>query len=208
MDILIYHRQTTRDKFIFVSRSVFQILSSKLINSIMWTKKEIILCVATLQITQFPMNIFLPYLRKMISGKTYSCLGIKFLPTYVFFLHELICCGFADTSAYDSLVANQKELKKAQLVDDLNEKLFNRPGVFELVEKNILPADDTVTEALKGLFFLLDLIIAGDNCVHHVLCFNIGGNITYKKTTADFEEDSSDAFSPEQPASKIGRAHV
>ena len=59
---------------------------------------------------------------------------------------------FSDTSAHDSLVAHQKELKKAQLVDDLNEKIFFRPGVFELVEKNILPADDSVTEALKGGF--------------------------------------------------------
>lgn len=63
-------------------------------------------------------------------------------------INKIFCL---DTSAYDSIVANQKELKKAQLVDDLNEKIFKRPGVFELVEKNIIPADDTVAEALKGI---------------------------------------------------------
>lgn len=30
---------------------------------------------------------------------------------------------------------------------------------------------------------------------------SLDGNIMYKKTTVDYEEDSSDAFSPEQPAS-------
>lgn len=40
-----------------------------------------------------------------------------------------------------SLQAAQMKLKRARLADDLNEKIAQRPGPMELVEKNILPVD-------------------------------------------------------------------
>lgn len=68
-----------------------------------------------------------------------------------------------DTSAYDSIVANQKELKKAKLADDLNEKIFYRPGAIELLEKNILHADETVSEAIKGNIFVIYIMVCWYN---------------------------------------------
>jgi hypothetical protein len=41
-------------------------------------------------------------------------------------------------------------LKRARLADNLNEKIAQRPGPMELVEKNILPVDDSVKEAIIG----------------------------------------------------------
>ncbi|XP_055045517.2 myocardin-related transcription factor B isoform X1 [Misgurnus anguillicaudatus] len=81
-----------------------------------------------------------------------------------------------ETQAEPSLQATQMKLKRARLADDLNEKIAQRPGPMELVVKNILPVDSTVTKA----------IIDNDENSLDV----------YK-----FEEDSSDALSPEQPAS-------
>lgn len=42
------------------------------------------------------------------------------------------------------------KLKRARLADDLNEKIAQRPGPMELVEKNILPVDSSVKEAIIG----------------------------------------------------------
>ncbi|XP_072275124.1 myocardin-related transcription factor B isoform X1 [Pyxicephalus adspersus] len=71
------------------------------------------------------------------------------------------------------------KLKRARLADDLNEKIAQRPGPMELVEKNILPVDSSVKEAIKGQ------------------------NTFPENTDAfSFDEDSSDALSPEQPASQ------
>ena len=42
-------------------------------------------------------------------------------------------------------------MKRARLADDLNEKIAQRPGPMELVEKNILPVDSTLKEAMKGV---------------------------------------------------------
>jgi len=79
-----------------------------------------------------------------------------------------------ETDVASSIVANQKCLKKAKLVDDLNEKIQCRPGVIELVEKKIIPADN-IQNALRD------------------------GQLQYKKIDEDsFDDDSSDAFSPEQ----------
>ncbi|XP_030645844.1 myocardin-related transcription factor B [Chanos chanos] len=85
-----------------------------------------------------------------------------------------------ETQAEPSLQATQMKLKRARLADDLNEKIAQRPGPMELVEKNILPMDSSVKEAI------------------------IVGGINYPKTldVYNFEEDSSDALSPEQPASQ------
>ncbi|XP_036408241.1 myocardin-related transcription factor B isoform X2 [Megalops cyprinoides] len=85
-----------------------------------------------------------------------------------------------ETHAEASLQATQLKLKRARLADDLNEKLALRPGPMELVEKNILPVDSSLKEAI------------------------IVGEVNYPKTqdVYAFEEDSSDALSPERPASR------
>ncbi|XP_078096998.1 myocardin-related transcription factor B isoform X2 [Mustelus asterias] len=85
-----------------------------------------------------------------------------------------------ETLAEPSLQATQMKLKRARLADDLNEKIAQRPGPMELVEKNILPVDSSLKEAIKV------------------------GQVHYPKTldTFSFDEDSSDALSPEQPGSQ------
>ncbi|KAL1264291.1 hypothetical protein QQF64_004646 [Cirrhinus molitorella] len=84
-----------------------------------------------------------------------------------------------ETGAEPSLQATQLKLKRARLADDLNEKIAQRPGPMELVEKNILPVDSSVKEAI------------------------IDGQMQYPRTLEEAaDEDSGDAFSPEQPASQ------
>ncbi|XP_075035888.1 myocardin-related transcription factor B [Mixophyes fleayi] len=85
-----------------------------------------------------------------------------------------------ETLAEPSLQATQMKLKRARLADDLNEKIAQRPGPLELIEKNILPVDSSVKEAIKV------------------------GQPEYPENTDafSFDEDSSDALSPEQPASQ------
>ncbi|KAM4632011.1 myocardin-related transcription factor B [Discoglossus pictus] len=85
-----------------------------------------------------------------------------------------------ETLAEPSLQATQMKLKRARLADDLNEKIAQRPGPMELVEKNILPVDSSVKEAI------------------------IVGQTGYPDPVdaLSFDEDSSDALSPEQPASQ------
>lgn len=46
--------------------------------------------------------------------------------------------------------AKQLKLKRARLADDLNEKIAQRPGPMELVEKNILPVESSLKEAIIG----------------------------------------------------------
>nr|XP_060642339.1 myocardin-related transcription factor B isoform X2 [Anolis sagrei ordinatus] len=86
-----------------------------------------------------------------------------------------------ETFAEPSLQATQMKLKRARLADDLNEKIAQRPGPMELVEKNILPVDSSVKEAIIAV-----------------------GQEDYPQTLDDFsfDEDSSDALSPDQPASQ------
>jgi hypothetical protein len=55
-----------------------------------------------------------------------------------------------ETGAEPSLQATQMKLKRARLADDLNEKLAQRPGPMELVEKNILPVEPSIKEAIIG----------------------------------------------------------
>ncbi|XP_010873190.2 myocardin-related transcription factor B isoform X2 [Esox lucius] len=85
-----------------------------------------------------------------------------------------------ETHAEPSLQATQMKLKRARLAIDLNEKLAQRPGPMELVVKNILPVEPSpVTD--------------GES------------DADTKTATLDvynFDEDSSDALSPEQPASQ------
>ncbi|XP_018413978.1 PREDICTED: MKL/myocardin-like protein 2 [Nanorana parkeri] len=84
-----------------------------------------------------------------------------------------------ETHAEPSLQATQMKLKRARLADDLNEKIAQRPGPLELIEKNILPVDSSLKEAIKGQ-----------------------NNEPENTDAFSFDEDSSDALSPEQPASQ------
>ncbi|XP_027145147.1 myocardin isoform X2 [Larimichthys crocea] len=69
----------------------------------------------------------------------------------------------------------QMRLKRAQLAEDLNEKLALRPGPLELVQKNIIPLDSAVTMT-----------------VNH-------GKFPKQEDSYAFEEDSSsESLSPEQ----------
>ncbi|NXK08464.1 MYCD protein, partial [Herpetotheres cachinnans] len=87
-----------------------------------------------------------------------------------------------DPAAEGSIQAAQMKLKRARLADDLNEKIALRPGPLELVEKNIIPVDSAVKEAIKG-----------------------STQVSFPKPadTFAFEEDSSnDGLSPEQARSE------
>ncbi|XP_041818537.1 myocardin-related transcription factor B isoform X2 [Chelmon rostratus] len=86
-----------------------------------------------------------------------------------------------ETGAEPSLQATQMKLKRARLADNLNEKIAQRPGPMELVEKNILPVDSTLKQAI------------------------IVGQVNYPKV---LDEDSSDALSPEQPASQESQSSL
>ncbi|XP_063796427.1 myocardin-related transcription factor A isoform X2 [Pseudophryne corroboree] len=89
-----------------------------------------------------------------------------------------------ETSAEPSLQAKQLKLKRARLADDLNEKISQRPGPMELVVKNILP----VETSLKEVIIDVDYAKVADS--------------------SSFDEDSSDALSPEQPASQESQGSV
>ncbi|XP_052050557.1 myocardin-related transcription factor B [Apodemus sylvaticus] len=86
-----------------------------------------------------------------------------------------------ETFAEPSLQATQMKLKRARLADDLNEKIAQRPGPMELVEKNILPVDSSVKEAIIGV---------------------VKEDYPHTQGEYSFDEDSSDALSPDQPASQ------
>lgn len=62
----------------------------------------------------------------------------------------MLLLGLADSAAEGSIQSTQMKLKRARLADDLNEKIALRPGPLELVEKNIIPVDSAVKEAIKG----------------------------------------------------------
>ncbi|XP_061086615.1 myocardin-related transcription factor B isoform X2 [Conger conger] len=94
-----------------------------------------------------------------------------------------------ETLAEPSLQATQLKLKRARLADDLNEKIAQRPGPMELVEKNILPVDSSVKEAI---------IDPAEGQVNFPQALDV----------YTFDEDSSDAFSPEQPASQESQNSV
>lgn len=65
-------------------------------------------------------------------------------------LNIAVYVDLAETVAEPSLQATQLKLKRARLADDLNEKIAQRPGPMELVEKNILPVASSVKEAIIG----------------------------------------------------------
>lgn len=62
----------------------------------------------------------------------------------------ILCVCLSETQAEPSLQATQMKLKRARLADDLNEKIAQRPGPMELVEKNILPVDSADKEDTDG----------------------------------------------------------
>ncbi|XP_046893842.1 myocardin-related transcription factor A isoform X2 [Hypomesus transpacificus] len=80
-----------------------------------------------------------------------------------------------ETSAEPCLQAKQLQLKRARLADDLNDKLSHRPGPMELIHKNILPVHSSLKQAIIETDFPK---VAGES--------------------SSFEEDSSDALSPDQ----------
>lgn len=92
-----------------------------------------------------------------------------------------------ETFAEPSLQATQMKLKRARLADDLNEKIAQRPGPMELVEKNILPVDSSVKEAIIGV---------------------VKEDYPHTHGEFSFDEDSSDALSPDQPASQESQGSV
>lgn len=65
-------------------------------------------------------------------------------------LNIAVSVDSAETVAEPSLQATQLKLKRARLADDLNEKIAQRPGPMELVEKNILPVASSLKEAIIG----------------------------------------------------------
>ncbi|XP_054624126.1 myocardin-related transcription factor B isoform X2 [Dunckerocampus dactyliophorus] len=85
-----------------------------------------------------------------------------------------------ETGAEPSLQATQMKLKRARLADNLNEKIAQRPGPMELVEKNIIPVDSNLKQVIIG-------------------------QVNYHKV---LDEDSSDALSPEQPASQESQSSI
>nr|XP_057917287.1 myocardin-related transcription factor B isoform X1 [Doryrhamphus excisus]XP_057917288.1 myocardin-related transcription factor B isoform X1 [Doryrhamphus excisus] len=85
-----------------------------------------------------------------------------------------------ETGAEPSLQATQMKLKRARLADNLNEKIAQRPGPMELVEKNIIPVDSNLKQVIIG-------------------------QVNYHKV---LDEDSSDALSPEQPASQESQSSM
>uniref|UniRef100_A0A8C2IBD3 Myocardin related transcription factor Aa n=1 Tax=Cyprinus carpio TaxID=7962 RepID=A0A8C2IBD3_CYPCA len=80
-----------------------------------------------------------------------------------------------ETSAEPSLQARQLLLKRARLADDLNDKISQRPGLMELIHKNILPVHSSLKQAIIETEFP-----------------------KVEAESSSFDEESSDAFSPEQ----------
>lgn len=60
--------------------------------------------------------------------------------------------------AEPSLQATQMKLKRARLADDLNEKIAQRPGPMELVEKKILAVDSEAEKLNKGIYPLINVL--------------------------------------------------
>lgn len=118
----------------------------------------------------------------------------------------------SETGAEPSLQATQMKLKRARLADNLNEKIAQRPGPMELVEKNIIPVDSTLKQAIIGgnLWWCYTAFGRQEwgaaECWRAVFCCCTSvGQVNYPKV---LDEDSSDALSPEQPASQESQGSV
>ncbi|CAF1269149.1 unnamed protein product [Adineta steineri] len=55
----------------------------------------------------------------------------------------------SDTIAAPAIQNTQRQLKRARLVDNLNDKLSVRPGILELVANNILEIDSNLQQAIQ-----------------------------------------------------------
>lgn len=53
------------------------------------------------------------------------------------------------------LHSKQLQLRKARLVDDLNTKITHWPATIEMIQKNILPVDFSIEQAITGKSQLL-----------------------------------------------------
>lgn len=62
------------------------------------------------------------------------------------------CCDFpfSDTNMEPMVSATHQRLKRARIEQDLDCKIKNRPGPLELIEGNILKAEQFVEQAVKG----------------------------------------------------------
>ncbi len=56
----------------------------------------------------------------------------------------------SDTTAAPAIQKTQRQLKRARLADNLNDKLAARPGILELVANNILEIEPNLKEAIQG----------------------------------------------------------
>lgn len=101
------------------------------------------------------------------------------------------------------------KLKRARLADDLNEKIAQRPGPLELVEKNILPVGvkevigKQCNNANAGFIF-------NSRALNMVLCLGTEHEGNYQKTldVYNFDEDSNETLLPEDLASKESQCSV
>lgn len=62
------------------------------------------------------------------------------------FASHALCLCSSETQAEPSLQATQVKLKRARLADNLNEKIGQRPGPMEVLEKNILAVNSTAED--------------------------------------------------------------
>lgn len=85
---------------------------------------------------------------------TRKCSSLLFLENVYYFV-----LFFADSNVDPSLQRAQRQLKKAKLTDELNEKIANRPGPLELVEQHILEAEDPIKTAIQGIPAIQDTTI-------------------------------------------------
>lgn len=92
-----------------------------------------------------------------------------------------------DTTIDPSLQDKQRQLKKARLADDLNDRLSHRPGPLELVKGNILHTDEKFAQAVKEGQIPFKRTCEGQALRHPMPCFT-------------FEDDSGSdaALSPPQ----------
>lgn len=68
-----------------------------------------------------------------------------------------------DTNIDPSLHERQRLLKRSRLLDDLNDKLYHRPGPLELVQGNILQPPPELVNAIRGelsMLFMYVLILS------------------------------------------------
>lgn len=74
-------------------------------------------------------------------------------------MHDLLL-PISDTKIDPSLHERQRLLKRARLVDDLNDKLIHRPGPLDLMKGNILKTDDEkLMEAIQGSLYFISKFV-------------------------------------------------